>query len=45
MTMNLILVHWSIILDCIDRYENIVLITEMKFEEFTLKLVRTNLRS
>jgi hypothetical protein len=45
MAMNLILLHWSLILDCIVRYENIMLINEMKFEELTLKLVHTNLFS
>jgi hypothetical protein len=45
MAINLILAHWSIILDCVVRYENIMLITDMKFEELTLKLVRTDLRS
>jgi hypothetical protein len=45
MAMNLILVHWSMILDCVIRYGNMMLITEMKFEELTLKLVRTDLRS
>jgi hypothetical protein len=45
MAMNLILAHWSMILDCVVKYENMMLITEMKFEELTLKLVRTDLRS
>jgi hypothetical protein len=43
--MNLILVHWSLILDCVVRYGNIMLINGMKFDELTLKLVRTNLSS
>ncbi|XP_059458258.1 uncharacterized protein LOC132187841 [Corylus avellana] len=38
MAMNLILVHWSLILDCVVRYGNMMLITEMKFEELTLML-------
>jgi hypothetical protein len=41
--MNLILVHWSLILDCVVRYGSIMLINGMKFDELTLKLVRTNL--
>jgi hypothetical protein len=45
MTMNLILVHWSIILDCVVKYGNMMLITKMKFEELTLELVRTGLWS
>jgi hypothetical protein len=45
MAMNLILAHWSMILDCVVRYGNMMLITEMKFEELTLKLIRTNLQS
>jgi hypothetical protein len=43
--MNLILVHWNMIMDCVVRYKNIMLIVEMKFEELTLKLVHTDLRS
>jgi hypothetical protein len=43
MAINLILVPWSIILDCIIRYGNMMLITEMKFKELTLELVHTNL--
>jgi glucose-6-phosphate-specific signal transduction histidine kinase len=45
MAMNLILVHWNIIMDCVVRYKNMMLIAEMKFEELTLKLVHTDLRS
>jgi hypothetical protein len=45
MVMNLILIHWSMILDCVLRYGNMMLITGMKFEELTLELVRTDLRS
>jgi hypothetical protein len=45
MAMNLILVHWNIIMDCVIRYKNMMLIGEMKFEELTLKLIHTDLRS
>ena len=45
MVMNLILAHWSMVLDCIVRYGNMMLITEMKLEQLTLKLVCTDLRS
>jgi hypothetical protein len=45
MVMNLILIHWSMILDCVLRYGNMMLIIGMKFEELTLELVRTDLRS
>jgi hypothetical protein len=45
MTINLILVHCSLILDYVIRYENIMLINDMKFEELTLMLVHTNLFS
>jgi hypothetical protein len=45
MAINLILVHWSLILDCVVRYENMILIIEMKFEELTLKAICTDLRS
>ena len=38
MTMNLILVHWSMILGCVVKYENMMLIIERKFEKLTLKL-------
>ena len=44
MAMNLILAHWSMILDCVVKYENMMLITSMKFERLTLKLVCTDLR-
>jgi hypothetical protein len=33
------------IMDCVIRYKNMMLIAKMKFEEFTLKLVHTDLRS
>jgi hypothetical protein len=33
------------IMDCIIRYKNMMLIAKMKFEEFILKLVHTDLRS
>jgi hypothetical protein len=33
------------IMDCVIRYKNMMLIANMKFEEFTLKLVHTDLRS
>jgi hypothetical protein len=45
MTMNLILVYWNMIMDCVVRYKNIMLIVEMKFEELILKLIHTDLRS
>jgi hypothetical protein len=45
MVMNLILVHWNIIIDCVVRYKNMMLIAEMKFEELILKLVHTDIRS
>jgi hypothetical protein len=45
MAINLILVHWNIIMDCVVKYKNMMLIAEMKFEELTLKLVYTDLRS
>jgi hypothetical protein len=45
MAMNLILVHWNMIMDCIVRYKNMMLIAEMKFEELTLKLVHIDLWS
>jgi hypothetical protein len=45
MTMNLILVHWNMIMDCVIRYKNMMLIAEMKFEELTLKLVHIDLWS
>ena len=45
MVVNLILVHWSMILDCVIKYENMMLITEIKFEELTLELVRIDLQS
>jgi hypothetical protein len=45
MIMNLILVHWSLILDYIVKYGNIMLINKMKFKELTLILVLTNLFS
>jgi hypothetical protein len=45
MIMNLILVHWNMIMDCVVRYKNMILIAEMKFKELTLKLVYTDLRS
>jgi hypothetical protein len=32
-------------MDCVVRYKNMMLIAEMKFEELTLKLVHTDLRS
>jgi hypothetical protein len=40
---NLILTHWNMIIDCVVRYENMMLIAEIKFEELTLKLVCTDL--
>jgi hypothetical protein len=33
------------IMDCVIRYKNMMLIAKMKFEEFILKLVHTDLRS
>jgi hypothetical protein len=33
------------IMDCVIRYKNMILIAKMKFEEFTLNLVHTDLRS
>jgi hypothetical protein len=45
MAMNLILIHWNMIMDCVIRYKNMMLIAKMKFEEFTLKLVHIDLRS
>jgi hypothetical protein len=45
MAINLILIHWNMIMDCIIRYKNIMLIAKMKFKEFTLKLVHTDLQS
>jgi hypothetical protein len=33
------------IMDCVIRYKNMMLIAEIKFEEFILKLVHTDLRS
>jgi hypothetical protein len=45
MAMNLILIHWNMIMDCVIRYKNMMLIAKMKFKEFTLKLVHINLRS
>jgi hypothetical protein len=45
MAMNLILIHWNMIMDYVIRYKNMMLIAKMKFEEFTLKLVHTDLRS
>jgi hypothetical protein len=32
-------------MDCVIRYKNMMLIAKMKFEEFILKLVYTDLRS
>jgi hypothetical protein len=43
--MNLILIHWNMIMDCVIKYKNMMLIVKMKFKEFTLKLVHTDLRS
>jgi hypothetical protein len=37
--MNLILVHWNMIMDCIVRYGIMMLINVMKFDELTFKLV------
>jgi hypothetical protein len=39
MAINLILVHWNMIMDCVVRYKNMILIAEMKFEKLILKLV------
>jgi hypothetical protein len=33
------------IMDCVIRYKNMMLIAKIKFEEFILKLVYTDLRS
>jgi hypothetical protein len=43
--MNLILLHWSLIIYDVVRYENIMLFNEIKFEELILMLVHTNLLS
>jgi hypothetical protein len=45
MAMNLILVHWSMILDYVIKYGNMMLVIEMKFKELTLELVHTDLWS
>jgi hypothetical protein len=42
MSINLVLVRWSLFLDYIVKYGSIMLINEMKFDELTLKLVCTN---
>jgi hypothetical protein len=45
MPINLILVHWSLILNFVVRYGTRMLINGMKFKEFTLKLVYTDVLS
>ena len=42
-SMNLILFHWNMIVDCIVRYEIMILVNVMKFKELTLKLVCINI--
>jgi hypothetical protein len=44
-SMNLILIHWNLILDCVVGYEIMILINKMKFDELTLKMVRIDLMS
>jgi hypothetical protein len=45
MPINLILVHWSMILDCVIRYGIMMLIRGIKFKELALKLVHTDVIS